>query len=377
MDSVVWGDRMAVRIEEVIRREYRLPDLVLQSGQCLSGAVLVYETFGTLNAQKTNAILVCHALTGDSHAGGTAEQPGWWDGLIGPGKALDTNRYFIICSNVLGGCSGSTGPASIHPADGRPYGLRFPTVTIRDMVQAQYHLVRSFGIERLYSVIGGSMGGMQVFEWAVSYPEMVETFVPVATCGRFSAMGIAFNNVMRQAIYNDPDWCNGDYYGRTFPVKGLNLARRLGMITYRSFDLYEERFGRSMVPTDDPFAIESEFQVEKYLSYHGSKLVQRFDANSYLYLLKAMDLHDVSSGRGEYGNVLQQIAGRSLMIGIDSDFLFPARELSDTAEYLRSQGKSVVYREMHTVHGHDAFLIEFEIMNEWIGEFLESGGGTK
>lgn len=362
---------MAVRIEQVVRNEYRLPDMVLQSGKRLSGAVLVYETFGTLNAAKDNAILVCHALTGDSHAGGTAGNPGWWDGLIGPGKALDTTRYFIICSNVLGGCNGSTGPASINPADGRPYGMRFPTVTIRDMVQAQYHLVKSFGIDRLYSVIGGSMGGMQVFEWAVTFPDMVETYIPIATSDRFSTMGIAYNNVMRQAIYNDPDWCNGDYYGRTFPEKGLNLARRLGMITYRSFELYEERFGLSMVPTEDPFGMESQFQVEKYLHYQGTKLVQRFDANSYLYLLKSMDLHDVSRGRGEYDKVLERIQARSLMIGIDSDFLFPARELLQTAELLKAKGKDVAYREMRSIYGHDAFLIEFEIMNEWVGEFLE------
>ncbi|WP_380025435.1 homoserine O-acetyltransferase MetX [Effusibacillus consociatus] len=368
---------MAVRIEDVVRKEYKLPDLVLQSGRELTDATLVYETFGTLNSAKDNAILVCHALTGDSHAGSTAGYPGWWDGLIGPGKALDTNRYFVICANVLGGCSGSTGPGSINPLDGRPYGMRFPIVTIRDMVQAQYHLVKSLEIDRLYAVIGGSMGGMQVFEWAVTYPEMMETYIPIATCGRFSAMGISFNNVARQAIYNDPAWCNGNYYGRTFPQKGLNLARRLGMITYRSFELYEERFGHSMVPIDDPFVMESEFQVEKYLNYQGDKLVQRFDANSYLYLLKSMDLHDVSRGRGSYSHVLDRINARGLMIGIDSDFLFPAGELLDTAELLRAKGKEVVYREMKTIHGHDAFLIEFEIMNEWVGEFLENGGKTK
>ncbi|GAX91099.1 homoserine O-acetyltransferase MetX [Effusibacillus lacus] len=365
---------MAIRVEDVLRREYKLPNMILQSGQLLSGAVLAYETFGRLSASRDNAILVCHALTGDTHAGGTAENPGWWEGLIGPGKAIDTNRYFVICANVLGGCYGSTGPGSINPADGRFYGMRFPTVTIRDMVHAQYHLVRSFGIDRLYSVIGGSMGGMQVFEWAVTYPDMVETYIPLATAGKFSSMGIAFNNVMRQAIYNDPEWLNGDYYGITFPEKGLNLARRLGMITYRSFDLYEERFGLSMVPTDDPFAMESEFQVEKYLSYQGKKLVQRFDANTYLYLLKAMDLHDISRGRGDYKQVLDRIKGKALMVGIDSDFLFPARELFDTAELLKAMGKQVIYREMQSIHGHDAFLIEFEIMNEWVGEFLESGG---
>ncbi|BCJ88506.1 homoserine O-acetyltransferase MetX [Effusibacillus dendaii] len=362
---------MAVQLEEVARREFQLPDMMLQSGQWLRNAVLVYETFGTLNEQKDNAILVCHALTGDSHAGSTSGNPGWWDGLIGPGKALDTDRYFMICANVLGGCSGSSGPASVNPADGKPYGMRFPVVTIRDMVQAQYYLVKSFGIDRLFSVIGGSMGGMQVYEWAVSYPQMMETYIPIATCTRFSSMGIAFNNVMKQAILNDPDWHNGDYYGRSFPEKGLNLARRLGMITYRSFELYEERFGLSMVSSDDPYAMESQFQVEQYLSYQGSKLVKRFDANSYLYLLKSMDLHDISRGRAPYESVLEQIEAKSLMIGIDSDFLFPASEMVGTYELLKAKEKSVEYREIRSVYGHDGFLIEFEIMNEWVGGFLE------
>lgn len=364
---------MAVQINEGIRKVFRLPEMVLQSGKPLSDAVLAYETFGTLHTAKNNAILVCHALTGDSHASETEDGPGWWDGLIGPGKALDTNRHFIICANVLGGCSGSTGPAAIEPETGKPYGMSFPTVTIRDMVQAQYHLVRSFGIERLHAVIGGSMGGMQVFEWGVSYPDMMETLIPIATCGRFSAMGIAYNNVMRQAIYNDPNWNDGDYYGKTFPETGLNLARRIGMITYRSFCLYEERFGRAMVPTADPYEMESEYQVEKYLSYQGTKLVNRFDANSYLYLLKAMDLHDVSSGRGDYEEVLAQIKARTLMIGIDSDFLFPADELKKDADTLSRQGKPAIYRELRSVHGHDAFLIEFEQMNEWIKQFWDDG----
>ncbi|SFJ58134.1 homoserine O-acetyltransferase MetX [Thermoflavimicrobium dichotomicum] len=362
--------------KEVVRKFYQLPPLELQSGKVLNEAVLAYETFGTLNQAKDNAILICHALTGDSHAGSSDGVPGWWDGIIGPGKALDTEHYFIICANVIGGCYGSTGPASRHPEDGKPYGLRFPVVTIRDMVQAQYHLVKSLGIERLLSVIGGSMGGMQVFEWAVMYPEFVETYIPIATSARFSAMGIAWNNIMRQAIVNDPDWCQGNYYGRTFPKKGLNLARRLGMITYRSFDLYEERFGREMNPLCNPFSMESEYEVERYLCYQGNKLVERFDANSYLYLLKAMDLHDICRGRGEYIHVLEQISAHGLFIGIDTDFLFPAQELKQTAEQLKSIGKPVQYREMKSIYGHDAFLIEWDMMNEWIGHFLSERRGT-
>lgn len=364
---------MAVHINEGIRRFFPLPEMTLQSGNRLSDGVLAYETFGTLTAAKDNAILVCHALTGDSHAAGNEDGPGWWDGLIGPGKALDTDRYFIICANVLGGCYGSTGPGTLDPETGKPYGMNFPTVTIRDMVQAQYHLVKSFGIAKLRSVLGGSMGGMQAFEWGVTYPDMMETLIPIASCGRFSAMGIAYNNVMRQAIMNDPDWNGGEYYGKTFPEKGLNLARRIGMITYRSFDLYEERFGRSIVPTHDPFAMNSEYQVERYLSYQGEKLVGRFDANSYLFLMKAMDLHDISGGRGEYDEALAQIQARTFLIGIDSDFLFPASELKQDADILQRMGKPAIYRELHSIHGHDAFLIEFEQMNGWIKQFLEEG----
>lgn len=363
---------MAVLIEEGIRRSFRLPKLVLQSGKILTDAELAYETFGSLNANRDNAILVCHALTGDSHAAGTDDDPGWWEGIIGPAKALDTNQYFIISSNVLGGCSGSTGPSSFDPVTGLPYAMSFPTITIRDMVQAQNQLVSSFGIERLYSVIGGSMGGMQVMEWAVSFPDKVETIIPVATCGRFSAMGIAFNNAMKQAIFNDPDWNNGDYYGKSFPEKGLNLARRIGMITYRSFDLYEKRFGRSLPEPVDPYGIESEYQVEQYLSYQGKKLVNRFDANSYLYLMKAMDLHDVSVGRQDYLQALALIQARTLMIGIDSDILFPAKEMQNDAECLQSMGKRAEYREIRSVYGHDAFLIEFEQINEMVIDFFNA-----
>lgn len=366
---------MSLQMVETPKQEFRLPDMVLQSGKLLHGAVLAFETLGRLNEHKDNAILVCHALTGDSHAAGTTGNPGWWDGLVGPGKALDTNRYFVICANVLGGCNGSTGPASMAAGEDRPYGLRFPVITIRDMVQSQYHLVKKFDIAQLRAVIGGSMGGMQVFEWAVSYPGMMDAVVPIATCGQFSAMGIAFNNVMRQAIYNDPDWMHGDYYGRTFPQKGLDLARRLGMITYRSFELYEERFGHTMVPDGDTYSMGSEFQVERYLSYQGKKLVERFDANSYLYLLKAMDLHDIGEGRGSCEKALDRITARSLLIGIDSDFLFPPGVLRETADTLRRMGKQAEYQEIRSVHGHDAFLIEFEKMSEWIGEFLENRGG--
>ncbi|RAL22627.1 homoserine O-acetyltransferase MetX [Thermoflavimicrobium daqui] len=360
--------------KEAIRKIYPLPDLTLQSGKVLRNAVLAYETFGTLNPAKDNAILVCHALTGDSHAASSPGWLGWWDGVIGPGKALDTQRYFIICINVLGSCYGSTGPASINPQSGKPYGLEFPVVTIRDMVKAQFLLIKSLGIEQLYSVIGGSMGGMQVFEWAVMYPEIVQTYISIASCIRFSAMGIAWNHVMRQAIMNDPNWSQGNYDEEHFPKSGLNLARRLAMITYRSFDLYEERFSRQMDTSSQPYTLESKFQIENYLSYQGDKLTKRFDANSYLYLLKAMDLHDITRERGDDWSVLERITASGLLIGIDTDFLFPGKELLQTAELLRQIGKPVVYKEMQSIHGHDAFLIEWDFLNEWIGSFLSERG---
>lgn len=366
---------MSLQQRETGTHQFHLPTIHLQSGEKLHHGVLSYDTSGRLNQTRDNAVLICHALTGDSHVREREGKPGWWDGLIGPGKALDPHRYFTICANVLGGCYGSSGPASLHPDDGKPYGLRFPLITIRDMVHAQHHLIKSLGITRLQAVIGGSMGGMQVFEWAVTYPDWVEAYIPIATSHRFSAMGIAFNHVMRQAIYHDPDWCNGFYYGRTFPTKGLSLARRLAMITYRSFALYEERFGQTMSSSCNPFTMESEYEVERYLQYQGGKLVQRFDANTYLYLLKAMDLHDIAQGRGDERSAFAQITGRGLLIGIDTDVLFPAQEMQMVAQKLQTLNKTVVYREIQSVHGHDAFLIEFDQLNKWINEFLLRKGG--
>ncbi len=349
---------------------FQLQDFELDSGEILQGAVLAYETFGTLNKEKDNAILICHALTGDTHAGNSEKHLGWWYGLIGEDKALDTSKYFLICANVIGGCYGSTGPSSPHPVDGKPYALRFPVVTIRDMVKAQYQLVKSFGIERLFSVIGGSMGGMQVFEWAVSYPEMVKSYIPIASNIRASALGIAWNNVMRQAIMNDPEWCEGEYYGRTFPVNGLNLARRVGMITYRSFELYEQRFGQEINVQTSPYHLSSEYEVERYLSYQGRKFVNRFDANSYLYLIKAMDLHNIANGYGSEMEALKRMTSEGLLIGISSDALFPPQEMSIVAEQLQLIGNPASYYEMESIHGHDAFLIEFDELNQVISEFL-------
>jgi homoserine O-acetyltransferase/O-succinyltransferase len=349
---------------------FRCAKLPLEAGGVLHGVEIAYETFGKRNEDCSNAILVCHALTGDTHAYGTAEQIGWWQGVIGPGQALDTDRYFIICSNVLGGCSGSTGPHSLDPATGAPYGSRFPLVTIRDMVDAQRLLLASLGVSTLHVVIGGSMGGLQALEWAVSYPEQVHHCIPIGTSAHLSALAIAYNDAMRSAIIQDPNWQQGDYYNGNAPERGLHLARKIGMITYRSFELFEERFGRDTTAPDASLC-ETRFQMESYLDHAGNKLVRRFDAGSYLCLLKAMDLHDIGRGRGGFEAAVRRIVCPLLWIGIDSDRLYPAVEQRGTAKWLAQLGKQVVYRELQSVHGHDAFLLEFEQMNHILREFLQ------
>ncbi|WP_232796712.1 homoserine O-acetyltransferase MetX [Kyrpidia spormannii] len=346
--------------------------VTLDSGRVLDEVDIAYEAYGDPENARDRTILVCHALTGDAHAGNLDGQPGWWDGLIGPGRVLDTNRFYIVCSNVLGGCAGSTGPASPGP-DGRPWGLRFPPITIRDMVEAQRLWLEKLGITHLYAVIGGSMGGMQALEWAVTYPDRVERCIPIATSARLSAMAIAYNDVMRLAIMNDPAWNGGDYYNGEKPAAGLALARMVGMITYRGPQLYNARFGRSVVgreEEDGPVDFEARFQVESYLRYQGEKLVRRFDANSYLYLIKAMDLHDIGRGRGGVAAAYARTEAEFLCIGIDSDMLYPAAEQIEIAEGLAATGKRVEYREIRSVYGHDAFLVEFQQMSAALSEFL-------
>lgn len=349
----------------------RVGPVRLEGGAVLDRADIAYEAYGDPALAKDRTILVCHALTGDAHAATLDGQPGWWDGLIGPGRVLDTNRFFVVCSNVLGGCAGSTGPASPAP-DGRPWGRRFPTITIRDMVEAQRLLLDQLGVGRLYAVIGGSMGGMQALEWAVSYPDRVERCVAIATSASLSAMAIAYNDVMRLAIMNDPAWKGGDYYDTGQPAAGLALARMIGMITYRGPQLYNARFGRNMVtPEGREIEFESRFQIESYLRYQGEKLVRRFDANSYLYLIKAMDLHDVGRGRGGVREALGRVEAKVLCVGIDSDILYPAQEQIEIADMLAAAGKRVAYREIESVYGHDAFLVEFQQLTEILGGFFE------
>ncbi|HEX9258466.1 MAG TPA: homoserine O-acetyltransferase, partial [Acidimicrobiales bacterium] len=305
---------------------------VLEGGGHLKEVTLAYESWGELDAAAANAVLVCHAWTGDSHACGPAGDghpaSGWWDGMIGPGKPIDTDRWFVVCANVIGGCQGTTGPASPHPDDGRPYGSRFPVVTVRDMVRTQARLADHLGIHRWHSVIGGSMGGMQVLEWGITYPNRVRSLMPIATCTQATAQQIALGAVGRRAIRMDPHWNGGDYYDNPpgeGPHAGLAVARMVAQITFRSDDVFTDRFGREMADRDhDGFELWQRFEVERYLDYHGEKLVRRFDANSYLLLGKAMDLHDVGRGRGGLERAMARIKVPTMTMGIWSDVLYPS-----------------------------------------------------
>ena len=350
----------------------------LERGGELPGVTLAYETWGRLNAQRDNVVLVLHALTGDAHAAGLHtlddRKPGWWDGAIGPGKALDTDRWFVVCSNVLGGCGGSTGPRSLDPRTGRRYNMRFPIVTVRDMVRAQRRLIEHLGIRRLRAVIGGSIGGMQALEWAVTYPEMVDLAISLAATARFHAQGIAYNEVQRRAIRLDPRWREGEYEDGDGPADGLAIARMLGMITYQSDDLMTARFDRRPATRPSRWPeFGDRFDVEGYLQYQGDALVRRFDANTYLYLSRAMDLHDISIGHDSYAAALARIEARVLLMGVTTDILFPDRHVQALAADLACAGKMVDYWQLDSIHGHDAFLVEFEKMEGLLRRYLETG----
>jgi homoserine O-acetyltransferase len=347
----------------------------LDSGLQFGPITLVYETYGKLNADKSNAILIEHALTGDAHCashGADDKEEGWWEPLVGPQRVFDTDRYFIICSNVLGGCQGSSGPASIDPHTGRPYGMRFPIVTIRDMVRAQKHLIEHLGIERLHCIAGGSMGGAQALTWAVEYPQMVEAVIAIAMPGRSSAQSIAYNEVMRRAIVTDPAWLGGDYYGTPGPEQGLATARMLGMITYQSDESMMMKFGRDVMNAKfrDLFHFGTQFQVESYLHYQGRKLVDRFDANTYLYLTRAMDLFDIGLGHASYEDAFGLIECPVQVIGVSSDILYPTWQQKEVVAILQAQGKDVQYTEIESIFGHDGFLIEFKKMVPMLHSFL-------
>lgn len=356
----------------------------LEGGGALSDVTVAYETWGTLAGDASNAVLLCHAWTGDSHAAGRAGRghaaPGWWDGMVGPGKPIDTDRWFVVCANVLGGCQGSTGPASPHPVDGRPYGSRFPVITIRDIVRAQARLTTHLGIDAWHSVIGGSMGGMQVLEWAITYPDRVRSIVPIAACMQATAQQIAWGAIGRRAIRLDPRWRSGDYYDAEpgdGPWEGLSVARQVAQVTFRSDNVFTDRFGRDLAEREefgDTFDLWQRFEVERYLDYHGEKLVRRFDTNSYLLIGKAMDLHDVARNRGTLEHAMARITGPSLAIGISSDMLYPAYQQRMIHEMIAAQGNSSWYHEVDSPHGHDAFLTNLDQLAEPITKFLEVVG---
>jgi homoserine O-acetyltransferase len=350
--------------------------LTLDCGRVLSPFTIAYMTYGTLNAARSNAILVCHALTGDqfvASANPVTGKPGWWDKLVGPGKPIDTNRFFVICSNVVGGCLGSTGPASIDPATGKPFGLDFPVVTIRDMVRAQAMLLDALGIEKLLCVTGGSMGGMQVLQWAASYPERIATAVPLASAARHSAQNIAFHEVGRQAIMADPDWKRGNY-GEVQPAKGLAVARMAAHITYLSEAALQRKFGRELQNRDElSFGFEADFQVESYLHHQGMTFVDRFDANSYLYITRAMDYFDLASDySGVLAEAFRNTKTKFCIISFTSDWLFPTPENKRVAHALNAAGANVSFVEIESDKGHDAFLLDEPEMSATVRGFLNA-----
>jgi homoserine O-acetyltransferase len=350
--------------------------LRLDSGVELAPVQVAYETWGELNAARSNAILIEHAFSGDAHAAGIsaeAGQTGWWDNMIGPGKAFDTDKYFVICSNVLGGCRGSSGPSSMNPATDAPYAMTFPIISIGDMVRLQKMLIDSLGIRRLLAISGGSMGGMQVLEWAVAYPEAVACAIPIASTARHSAQQIAFNEVGRQAIMGDPEWSEGNYYGKTRPARGLAVARMVGHITYMSDDSMREKFGRRLRGKDEfAFDFSAEFEVESYLRYRGSQFVDRFDANSYLYITKAMDYYDLAQGRPSLGAALQPARARFLVISFTSDWLYPSYQSLEIVRALRSLNRDVAYCELPSNYGHDAFLVDVAEQTDVVRGYLAS-----
>ena len=350
--------------------------LSLDCGATLAPVQVAYQSWGELNAARSNAILILHAFSGDSHAAGissTTGRPGWWDNMIGPGKAFDTNKYFVFCSNVLGGCMGTTGPSSIDPKTGREYAMTFPVITIGDMVRLQKLLVDHLGINRLLAVAGGSMGGMQALEWAVAYPESVACAMPIAATARHSAQQIAFNEVGRQAIMADPDWNEGNYYGSKLPARGLSVARMVGHITYMSDDSMREKFGRRLRNDQFGFHFEVDFEVESYLRYRGSQFVDRFDANSYLYITKAMDYFDLTFGRGPtLSAVFEHVESRFLVLSFTSDWLYPSYQSIEVVSALRGRNKDVAYCELPSNYGHDAFLVDVGEQTDLVRGFLAS-----
>ena len=358
----------------VERGSVSFDSITLDNGSTLAPVEVAYESYGRLNAAKSNAILIEHAFSGDAHAAGVdadTGKPGWWDSMIGPGKGFDTDRYFVVCTNVLGGCRGTTGPSSIDPATGCPYALKFPVITIGDMVRLQRMAIDWFGIPRLLAVTGGSMGGMQALEWAVAYPDRVVSAIPIASTTRHSAQQIAFNEVGRQAIMFDSHFNNGDYYGKQPPAGGLSVARMVGHITYMSDRSMGEKFGRRLRQKDDlSYSFGVDFEVESYLRYRGGQFVNRFDANSYLYITKAMDYFDLTQGRGTLEETLARTQACFQVISFSSDWLYPSYQSQEMVRALEAVGRDVSYTEVQSDYGHDSFLLDVGGQPDVVREFL-------
>ena len=355
----------------------------LEGGRALREVTVAYETWGELAADGSNAVLICHALTGDSHVAGGAGHghptPGWWGEMVGPGKALDTDELYVVCANVLGGCQGTTGPASPNPETGEPYGSSFPTVTVRDIVRTQRRLADHLGVRRWLTVVGGSMGAMQALEWGVMFPDRVSSVCSLAGCMAASAQQIGWSAVGRTALALDPNWRGGDYYGNPpgqGPHAGLAIARSLAQITYRSDEVFEDRFGRELFDIHSVYGLWDRFQVESYLDYHGEKLVKRFDANTYLVLNRVMDLHDIGRDRGGIAGAVSRLKAPVLSLSITSDTLYPPRQQVELHDAVVAAGGRCVYTVVDSPHGHDGFLLEVEAVGQAIKDFLEKVGSS-
>jgi len=382
MSEYIEHDRDSISVGIVEKKLFTFaepPDeMVLESGVRFGPITLAYETYGTLNEDKSNVILILHALSGDSHVAGyytpDDEKPGWWDNMVGPGKGIDTDKYFIVCSNIIGSCMGSTGPCTIDPKTVLPYGLDFPVVTIGDMVEAQKALIDHLGIKKLLAVVGGSIGGMQILEWCVRYPQMVVSAIPLASTTKHSALAIAFNEVARQAIMADPNWNNGEYYFGPKPDLGLAVARMIGHITYLSDESMRLKFGRRLQDKSDfSFNFDADFQVESYLRYQGKKFVERFDANSFLYITKAADYYDLEKQHGDDSEVkaFSKMAAAFLVVSFTSDWLYPTYQSRAMVKAMKKNGLDVSFCEIEAEWGHDAFLLPNERLTAVIRGFLE------
>lgn len=364
----------------LVETRYYTPELppegfALECGRSLPSITLAYETYGELNEARDNAVLIVHALSGDAHVAGVHSledrKAGWWDVTVGPGKPYDTTKYYVICSNILGSCRGSTGPSSIDPETGKPYGLSFPMVTIGDMVRAQALLVDHLGIDRLLAVTGGSMGGFQALEWAVRYPHRVASVHAIATSARLSTQAIAFDEVGRQAIMADPDWLGGDYYGRSTPGAGLAIARMIGHITYLSEEQMHHKFGRRLQDRESfSYDFRTDFQVESYLKYQGDAFVARFDANSYLYITRAMDYYDLSAGYHSLVEAMAGVQAEFLVVSFTSDWLFPTHQAIEIVRALQANGVPTTFIEIPSSYGHDSFLLPNQQLGDVITGFL-------